>query len=104
MIGQDSKEISAYSSDPLVWFKVLSERKQIAQKKTTFLQGISQTVQEFFLNMSRMTTDNTITRNKSKHQRMILTDSMLNLHSEFIKRNPTVRLSYSSFCVTALKL
>ena len=33
-----------------------------------------------------------------KQQRMILTDSMINLHTDFLIRNPTVKLSYSSFC------
>lgn len=33
-----------------------------------------------------------------KQQRMILTDSMLNLHSDFLKKNPSMKLSYSSFC------
>ena len=47
-----------------------------------------------------MTTDkqDTITRKKIKHQRMILTDTVLNLHKEFTKKEPRVKLSYSSFC------
>ncbi|KAM3603892.1 uncharacterized protein V6R79_003634 [Siganus canaliculatus] len=40
----------------------------------------------------------TITRNKMKRQRMILTDSMINLHTDFLIRNPSVKLSYSAFC------
>lgn len=81
-------------------YKLVRERKQTTQKKSTFLQGITQTVHEFFLNSARMTTDktDTITRRKIKHQRMILIDSMINLHSDFISNNPTVKLSYSSFC------
>ncbi|KAJ4931272.1 hypothetical protein JOQ06_025569 [Pogonophryne albipinna] len=74
--------------------------KEQPTKKPTFLQGITQTVQDFFLNSARVTTDktDTITRNKIKQQRMILTDSMINLHTDFLIRNPTVKLSYSSFC------
>ena len=66
-----------------VSYKSMSER-QTTEKKKTYLQRISQTVQEFFVSSSRMTTDktDTITRKKIKHQRMILTDSMLNLHIE----------------------
>lgn len=47
-----------------------------------------------------MTTDkqDTITRKKMKLQRMILTDTVLNLHKEFTKKEPRVKLSYSSFC------
>uniref|UniRef100_A0A1A8PVR2 Uncharacterized protein n=2 Tax=Nothobranchius rachovii TaxID=451742 RepID=A0A1A8PVR2_9TELE len=77
----------------------MREKKQ-TKKKPTFLQGITQTVQDFFRNCARMTTDktDTITRNNIKHQRMILTDSMINLHTDFLTRNPTVKLSYSSFC------
>lgn len=47
-----------------------------------------------------MTTDkqDTITRKKIKHQRMILTDTVLNLHKEFTKKEPRVKLSYSSLC------
>jgi len=79
----------------------LMRGKERPTKKPTFLQGITQTVQIFFLNSARVTTDktDTITRNKIKQQRMILTDSMINLHTDFLIRNPTVKLSYSSFCV-----
>ncbi|KAI4827689.1 hypothetical protein KUCAC02_031067 [Chaenocephalus aceratus] len=78
----------------------LMRGKEQPTKKPTFLQGITQTVQDFFLNSARVTTDktDTITRNKIKQQRMILTDSMINLHTDFLIRNPTVKLSYSSFC------
>lgn len=80
-------------------YKLMRGKKQ-TKKKPTFLQGITQTVQDFFLNSARVTTDktDTITRNKMKQQRMILTDSMINLHTDFLIRNPTVKLSYSSFC------
>nr|XP_054592211.1 uncharacterized protein LOC129157084 [Nothobranchius furzeri]XP_054592212.1 uncharacterized protein LOC129157084 [Nothobranchius furzeri]XP_054592213.1 uncharacterized protein LOC129157084 [Nothobranchius furzeri]XP_054592214.1 uncharacterized protein LOC129157084 [Nothobranchius furzeri] len=80
-------------------YKLMREKKQ-TKKKPTFLQGMTQTVQDFFRNCARMTTDktDTITRNKIKHQRMILTDSLINLHTDFLTRNPTVKLSYSSFC------
>lgn len=73
--------------------------KKQTKKKPTFLQGITQTVQDFFLNSACVTTDktDTITRNNMKHQRMILTDSMINLHTDFLIRTPTVMLSYSSF-------
>lgn len=40
----------------------------------------------------------TITRNKVKCQRMILIDTMLNLHTAFLHQHEDVRLSYSSFC------
>lgn len=78
-------------------YKLMKGKKNMT-KKPTFLQGITQTVQDFFVNSARVTTDktDTITRNKMKHQRMILT--MVNLHTDFLIRNPTVRLSYSSFC------
>lgn len=81
-------------------YKLVRKNKQTAQKKPTFLQGISQTVNKFTVNSSRMTTDktDTITRNKIMHQLMILTDFMINLHSDFLNRNPTVKLSNSSFC------
>ena len=71
-----------------VSYKSMSER-QTTEKKKTYLQRISQTVQEFFVSSSRMTTDktDTITRKKIKHQRMILTDSMLNLHIEFLQKS-----------------
>lgn len=83
-----------------VSYKLMSDKKQTTHKKATYLQRISQTVKEFIVNSSRMTTDktDTITRKKMKHQRMILTDSMLNLHSDFLKKNPSMKLSYSSFC------
>lgn len=46
-----------------------------------------------------MTTDktDTIIRKKNKLKQMVLTDSMLNLHAEFLKTNPNVKLSYFSF-------
>ena len=77
----------------------MSERQTI-EKKKKHIFSISQTVQEFFVSSSRMTTDktDTITRKKIKHQRMILTDSMLNLHIEFLHKNLNLKLSYSSFC------
>lgn len=82
-----------------VSYKLMSDKKQMTHK-ATYLQRISQTVKEFIVNSSRMTTDktDTITRKKMKHQRMILTDLMLNLHSDFLKKNPSMKLSYSSFC------
>ena len=82
-----------------VSYKSMSER-QTTEKKKTYLQRISQTVQEFFVCSSRMTTDktDTITRKKIKQQRMILTDSMLNLHIDFLQKNQNLKLSYSSFC------
>ncbi|KAL7395378.1 hypothetical protein ABVT39_015463 [Epinephelus coioides] len=78
----------------------VSYKSMTPEKKKTSLQRISQTVKEFFRSSSRMTTDKTdiITRNMIKHQRMILTDYMLNLHIEFLNRNPTLKLSYPSFC------
>ncbi|GAA6091572.1 uncharacterized protein LOC113073196 [Tachysurus ichikawai] len=83
-----------------VSYKLMSDKKQMTHKKATYLQSISQTVKEFFVNSSCMTTDktDTITRKMIKHQRMILRDSMLNLHSDFCKKNPRIKLSYSSFC------
>ncbi len=47
-----------------------------------------------------MTTDkqDTVTGKKVKHQRMILTDTIFNLHREFIRKEPAVKISYSSFC------
>ena len=60
-----------------VSYKLMSDKKQTTKKKATYLQRISQTVKEFIVNSSRITTDKTdkITRNKMKHQRMILTYS-----------------------------
>lgn len=57
----------------------LMRGKEQPTKKPAFLQSITQTVQNFFLNSARVTTDksDTITRNKIKQQRMILTDSMI---------------------------
>lgn len=77
----------------------MRERKHTIQKKPTFIYSITQTVQ-FFLNSAWLTTDknDTITRNKIKQQRRILTDFIINVHSDFIRRNPTVKLSCSSFC------
>ncbi|XP_026051822.1 uncharacterized protein LOC113038532 [Carassius auratus] len=82
-----------------ITYKLIRGKKQ-TKKKPTFLKGITETVKDFFLNSARVTTDktDTITRNKIKQQRMILADSMINLHSDFLISNPTVKLSYSSFC------
>ncbi|CAM4569605.1 unnamed protein product [Leuciscus chuanchicus] len=82
-----------------ITYKLMRGKKQ-TKKKPTFLKGITESVKDFFLNSARVTTDktDTITRNKIKQQRMILADSMINLHSDFLIRNPTVKLSYSSFC------
>ena len=75
-------------------------KRRTADKKPTYIHKITQVVQDFYHNASRMTTDkqDTITRKKVKHQRMILTDTIFNLHREFIRKEPTVKISYSSFC------
>ena len=82
-----------------ITYKLIRGKKQ-TNKKPTFLKSITETVKDFFLSSARVSTDktDTITRNKMKHQRMIMADSMINLHTDFLIRNPTVKLSYSSFC------
>ena len=76
------------------------QKRRPTDKKPTYIQAITQKVHDFYHNAARMTTDkqDTITRKKIKHQRMILTDTALNLHKEFNKKEPRVKLSYSSFC------
>ncbi|GAA6085094.1 uncharacterized protein LOC113038532 [Tachysurus ichikawai] len=51
-----------------VSYKLMSDKKQTTHKKATYLQSISQTVKEFFVNSSCMTTDktDTITRKNIK--------------------------------------
>lgn len=80
-------------------YKTLREKMQ-KQRKPSFLQRISRSVHMFLENNSRVTTDkqDTITRNKVKRQRMILTNTMQNLHGVFLQQNPNIKLSYSSFC------
>ncbi|XP_060749656.1 uridine-cytidine kinase-like 1 isoform X5 [Tachysurus vachellii] len=80
-------------------YKTLTE-KIPKQRKPRFLQTISLSVHSFLENNARMTTDkqDTITRKKVKCQRIILNDTLQNLHIAFVQQNPNIRLSYSSFC------
>ncbi|KAL2102031.1 hypothetical protein ACEWY4_003792 [Coilia grayii] len=80
-------------------YKTLKEKTPI-QRKPNYIQMISSVVHTFFENNARITTDkqDTITRKKVKRQRMIMTDTMQNLHYSFTEQNPSIRLSYSSFC------
>lgn len=80
-------------------YKTLRD-KTPKQRKPNFLQTISSTVCDFFESNARITTDkqDTITRKKVRRQRMIMTDTMQNLHTSFIEKNPGIQISYSSFC------
>lgn len=60
---------------------VLSYKLLRVRKQSGFLQGIRQTVQDFYLSVSRMTTDKNDSVIRIKNQRLILRDPMLNLHT-----------------------
>lgn len=82
-----------------VTYNTLRNRR-LTDKRPAYIQTITKMIQDFYHNAARMTTDkqDTITRKKTKHQRMILPDTVLNLHKEFTQKEPTVKVSYASFC------
>ena len=74
--------------------------KESKVRRPTYIKTIKQLGQNLFFNSAHMTTDKQEkrTQKKEKHQRMILLDTMINLHKEFTKQHPNITLSYSSFC------
>ena len=64
--------------------------------------ALSNAVDSFFQrdDVSRMTAGkkDTVTKNKIKRQKRYLNDTLANLHKQFLSENPTVSVSYSTFC------